>query len=170
MFKAITLQVGEPRMKSIFSWSASAFALAMITAISAGAQKLPHSRLRVLHSFGGAGDGFAPLDGLTRDPQGNFYGPTLYGGASGYGTIFKLDTAGKETVLLSFNGYNGALPVSRLVQDSGGNLYGTTFVGGNPQYCSGSGCGVVFKLDPNGNETVLHAFTGSGGDGALAVR
>jgi hypothetical protein len=28
------------------------------------------------------------------------------------------------------------------------------------------GCGVVFKLDPAGNETVLHTFTG-GADGAF---
>ena len=29
---------------------------------------------------------------------------------------------------------------------------------------SGNGCGVVFKLDPNGAETVIYAFTG-GTDG-----
>lgn len=51
-----------------------------------------------------------------------------------------------------------------------GNLYGTTIVGGNVNLprCyndfSGNGCGVVFKLDPNGTETVIYAFTG-GTDG-----
>jgi uncharacterized repeat protein (TIGR03803 family) len=32
--------------------------------------------------------------------------------------------------------------------------------------CNGGGCGVVFKLDTGGNETVLHAFTGES-DGAF---
>jgi uncharacterized repeat protein (TIGR03803 family) len=31
--------------------------------------------------------------------------------------------------------------------------------------CNGFGCGVVFKMDKSGNETVLHTFTG-GADGA----
>jgi uncharacterized repeat protein (TIGR03803 family) len=51
---------------------------------------------------------------------------------------------------------------SGLVQDKRGNLYGTT-IGGDPNgNCPGTpqGCGVVFKLDPNGDETALHTFTG----------
>ena len=40
---------------------------------------------------------------------------------------------------------------------SAGNLYGTTPVGGIND-CEGSGCGVVFKVDPSGHETVLHTF------------
>jgi uncharacterized repeat protein (TIGR03803 family) len=48
-----------------------------------------------------------------------------------------------------------------LVRDSAGNLYGTTLAGGN----LACGCGVVFKLDTTGKETVLHRFTG-GADGA----
>jgi uncharacterized repeat protein (TIGR03803 family) len=46
-----------------------------------------------------------------------------------------------------------------LARDSAGNLYGTTSGGG------ASDNGVVFKLDPSGNETVLHSFTG-GADGS----
>src|SRR6202022_295918 len=38
----------------------------------------------------------------------------------------------------------------------------TVFGGGTG--CGGSGCGIVFKLDPTGKETVLYAFTG-GSDG-----
>jgi uncharacterized repeat protein (TIGR03803 family) len=53
-----------------------------------------------------------------------------------------------------------------LVRDNAGNLYGTTQVGGDLACGSGSGCGVVFKLDRNGTETVLHGFTG-GKDGAF---
>jgi uncharacterized repeat protein (TIGR03803 family) len=45
-------------------------------------------------------------------------------------------------------------------------LYGATLFGGTHRNCNGEGCGVVFKLDSVGNETVLHSFTG-GADGAF---
>jgi uncharacterized repeat protein (TIGR03803 family) len=44
-----------------------------------------------------------------------------------------------------------------VVLDSSGNLYGTTFYGG-------AGYGVVYKVGPNGGETVLYTFAG-GADG-----
>ena len=54
---------------------------------------------------------------------------------------------------------------STLILDEAGNLYGTTNAGGDLSACFGYGCGVVFKVDPAGNETVPHAFTG-GADGS----
>jgi uncharacterized repeat protein (TIGR03803 family) len=53
-----------------------------------------------------------------------------------------------------------------LVRDAAGNLYGTTDSGGDFACGSGFGCGVVFKLDMTGRETVLHKSTG-GKDGAF---
>jgi uncharacterized repeat protein (TIGR03803 family) len=65
------------------------------------------------------------------------------------------------------NCVDGERPVTGpLVRDSAGNLYGTTIFGGTFRNCNGDACGVVFKLDANGEETVLHDFTG-GADGAL---
>lgn len=64
----------------------------------------------VLYNFSGTPDGADPLAGLVRDKAGNLYGTTLSGGASGNGTIFKLDRTGSETVLHSFNGADGANP------------------------------------------------------------
>src|SRR5271157_770522 len=62
----------------------------------------------VLYSFTGTGgDGAEPLTGLARDAQGNLYGATVGGGAYGEGTVFKMDTALKETVLYSFTGTGG---------------------------------------------------------------
>src|SRR6266568_2687315 len=121
----------------------------------------------VLHSFTGP-DGAFPEAGLVRDKMGNFYGTTSGGGPSRSGTVFKLDTTGAETVLHSFTGgADGANPVAGLVRDKEGNLYGTTVQGGNLS-CNAapSGCGVVFKIDTTGTETVLHSFTG-GADGAI---
>ena len=118
----------------------------------------------VLYSFGGTeGDGTGPYAcTLVRDPQGNLYGTTL-GGGLGYGTVFKVDTAGNETVLYSFTGYpDGAGPQAGLVRDAQGNLYGTT--GGGGAY---DGPGTVFKVDTAGKETVLYSFTGTNGDGAF---
>ncbi len=122
----------------------------------------------VLYSFTGGADGGDPAD-LIRDEEGNLYGPVSSGGAFGSGTVFKLDPAGRETVLYSFTGRtDGAQPYGPLVR-SKGNLYGTTFFGGDisstSPLCAGFGCGVVFKLDRAGTESVLHAFTG-GADGA----
>ena len=59
---------------------------------------------KVLYSFTGGADGAFPFGALVGDHAGNLYGTTPYGGASGYGTVFKLDTTGKETVLYSFTG------------------------------------------------------------------
>jgi uncharacterized repeat protein (TIGR03803 family) len=117
----------------------------------------------ILHSFAGSPtDGAKPRAGLVRDTAGNLYGTTFSGGASGNGVVFKLDMAGKETILHSFAGppTDGARPVAGLVRDAAGNLYGTTFSGGT------SGSGVVFKLNTAGKETILHSFPASPTDGA----
>lgn len=64
------------------------------------------------------------------------------------------------TVLRSFKGgSDGADPVAGLIFDSKGYLYGTTASGGFKNVNCPSGCGVVFKLGPEGGVTVLHAFT-----------
>jgi uncharacterized repeat protein (TIGR03803 family) len=45
----------------------------------------------VLHSFSDNGvDGWEPYGGLVMDAAGNLYGTTSYGGAYGYGTVFKV--------------------------------------------------------------------------------
>jgi uncharacterized repeat protein (TIGR03803 family) len=117
----------------------------------------------VLYEFKGVPDGYAPAAGLLRDAKGNLYGTTTLGGdrkcknqgnGKGCGTVFKIDTAGKETVLYSFDGQHGQDPLAGVVQDAQGNLYGTTDLGGS------AGLGAAFKLTPAGKETVLHNFVG----------
>lgn len=63
---------------------------------------------------------------------------------------------------------DGATPEAGVIRDSAGNLYGTTRYGGGNTGCLGQGCGAVFKLAPDGTETVLYAFTG-GTDGGEPV-
>jgi uncharacterized repeat protein (TIGR03803 family) len=186
-------------------------------------------RERILISFGGIAGQGNPGPGLILRGNKNLYGVTEDGGTGGgAGTVFRLSTSGKQTILYNFTGgSDGQGPYSILAADSAGNLYGTTFFGGgsnciagncgtvfklsphaggwthetlyafcqlsqctdgrDPGYgplvidragniygtvlgggnsgCNRGGCGVVFKLDTSGQETVLHIFTG-GADGA----
>jgi uncharacterized repeat protein (TIGR03803 family) len=125
-----------------------------------------HGKFAVLHYFNAFPDGNNPWAGLVRDSWGNLYGTTLFDNTSDNGTVFKVDKAGKETLLYTFNGQkSGKNPYAGLVRDPSGNLYGTTSAGGF--YATGDcslGCGTVFKLTPGGNYTVLYRFTG-GSDG-----
>ncbi len=125
-----------------------------------------HGIETVLHSFN-LEDGSWPMAGLVGDAAGNLYGTTYDGGSNAYGNVFKVDSSGNETSLHSFSLTDGAWPFADLVVDAAGNLYGTTD-GGGDMSCSGTGCGVVFKLDPSGNETVLHSFSGPEGSYPLA--
>jgi uncharacterized repeat protein (TIGR03803 family) len=121
----------------------------------------------VLHSFDHSkAEGASPVGTLVQDSAGNLYGTTIYGG-SGYGTVFKLDTKGNFTVLYRFTGPpDGAYPYAGLVLDAKGNLYGTTQGGGRACKFNQGNCGVIFKVNPSGVETVLHTFTG-GQDGGV---
>ena len=87
---------------------------------------------KILHTFkGGTKDGSTPQSGVVLDSAGNLYGTTPFGGAHGYGTVYKLmprsTGAWTETVLHSFNnnGLDGLSSYSGLVFDTQGNLYGT---------------------------------------------
>lgn len=96
-----------------------------------------------------------PYAALVQANNGDLYGTTLDGGASGAGTIFKITPAGTLTTVYSFcvlaNCADGAAPYTGLVQGSDGNLYGTTYGGG-------IGYGTVFKISPGGTLTTLHSF------------
>jgi uncharacterized repeat protein (TIGR03803 family) len=119
-------------------------------------------------------DGNIPFGGLVSDSAGNFYGVAEEGGhdlcktgfkpAVGCGTIFKLDTAGKFTVLHKFKETDGKFPIEVAI-DENGNLFGVTFKGGS------SDLGEVFELDAHRKFSVLHSFSGNDGElpGGLVV-
>lgn len=119
----------------------------------------------VLFSFTGGNGGQFPIGSLVRDSASNFYGAAS-GGTSNGGAIFRLDQNNNLTVLYSFTGANGgtdgAAPTGSLARDSSGNLYGTTVFGGT------YGFGTVFKIDPSGNENILHSFIDSEGANPVA--
>jgi uncharacterized repeat protein (TIGR03803 family) len=125
----------------------------------------------------GGSDGANSTSGVIADSAGNLYGTANFGGERscpgskhhGCGIVFELvppvlrGGAWTEKVLYDFkgsSGKDGTEPSARLVADSVGNLYGTTNYGGSgDRVCfDKQSCGTVFKLAPNGSETVLYSF------------
>jgi uncharacterized repeat protein (TIGR03803 family) len=136
----------------------------------------PAGQEAVLYSFANDGypfggyDGNSPSTGLVQLGDGSFYGATGSGGENNVGTVFRITTAGIETVVYSFGqptgslgagvffsltptgtelaryvfGSNGVLdgsqPSAGLIQASDGSFYGTTQAGG------ANGGGTVFHL------------------------
>jgi uncharacterized repeat protein (TIGR03803 family) len=118
----------------------------------------------LLHSFKNGTDGASPLGSLVLDPVGNPYGTAANGGNPacrfGCGVVFKVNQAGKFNVVYGFPGQaHGSYPSGGMVRDQAGNLYGVSGGGGDLK-CNPDGCGVVFKLDTRGKETVLYRFPG----------
>jgi uncharacterized repeat protein (TIGR03803 family) len=134
----------------------------------------------VLHAFRGGADGFFPMAPLVFDKAGMLYGTTQSGGGAGYpacplfcGTVFRLDPKSRVTTILHAftQGTDGGEPFAGLTFGPDGLLYGTTFDGGSSSCgASGSGCGVVFRIDPSsGAFTTLHAFASGANDGAFPL-
>src|ERR1700730_7910823 len=123
----------------------------------------------VVYSFTGSPDGFEPQSGVVGDARGDFYGTTTHGGyrtcSNGCGTVFQVNQHGIETLLYAFKGgADGANPgMGKLLFVMPGKLYGTHANGGDPSCIGGLGCGVVFEVDGDGTESVLHAFNGADG-------
>jgi len=90
-------------------------------------------------------NGGLPVSRLVADSNGDLFGTTSLGGASGFGTVFEIvnTTSGYESTpqtLVSFDGADGKYPYSRLIIDASGDLLGTTSSGGT------SGDGTVFEI------------------------
>lgn len=112
---------------------------------------------------GSTNKGSAPRAGLVRGDDGNYWGTTGEGGASGNGTIFRIHpVTGALTTVVQFtdNGASnkGKGPHGALVRGAGGMLWGTTTTGG------ASGLGTVFRLNTStGVLTTVVQFTGTSG-------
>jgi uncharacterized repeat protein (TIGR03803 family) len=118
------------------------------------------AKLKVLHTFTSGIDGCYPVGGLILDGAGNVYGTTAGGNTCNCGTVFEIPAGGTETPLYDFTcGANGDGPGATLVMDRKGNLYGTTENGGS------IGCGVIFRVAPDGAEKTVHDFAGQPNDG-----
>ena len=127
----------------------------------------------LLHSFtGSTTDGSDPVSGVIQAANGNLYGTTTSGGASGDGTVFQIAQSGSsaaESLVHSFTGgtTDGSDPVGGLIQTTNGALAGTTATGG------ANGLGTVYQITNAATqpvETVLASMNNSsGGDPVSAL-
>lgn len=118
-----------------------------------------------LFSFSSDGsNGRGPRASLVQDSDGNFYGTTALGGASGnHGTVFRISPSGGFTSLFSFDGTNGSGPEAGLARGRDGDFFGTTQFGG-----TNGDNGTVFKITPSGTLTSLYSFSGPDGSYPMA--
>jgi uncharacterized repeat protein (TIGR03803 family) len=162
------------------SFRHSLAALAVATLLTGQAHASP--ALTALENFDGS-DGWFPASSLIADADGNLFGTTSLNGnsESSYGTVFEVEKqcrlrtlrgacilygyASTPTVLVTFNGANGAQPNGPLLADASGNLYGTTQSGG------ANNLGTVFEVvKPSGGwtagltPTVLVSFNDADGE------
>jgi uncharacterized repeat protein (TIGR03803 family) len=129
----------------------------------------PGGELTTLYTFcslSNCADGENP-NGLVQAANGSLYGTTFEGGASGSGTVFKVNAADKLTTLYNFCSQtecaDGKFPVAGMVQATDGNFYGTTSSGGTGDD------GTVFEITAEGKLTTLHRFDGTDGSNVYAV-
>ncbi len=120
-----------------------------------------------LYSFKNDGvDGMNPEGALVLGTNGFFLGTTASGGSDAFGTVFKVNAKGVETVLHNFAGQGGGdgySPRSGLRPMGGGIFYGTTPGGGQ------FGHGTVYSITQAGAYSVVYSFTGDDdGDGPYA--
>jgi uncharacterized repeat protein (TIGR03803 family) len=106
--------------------------------------------------------GSNPRGALTRAPDGTFYGLTSSGGTGGFGSIYRVTTAGVVTVLHAFAGppFDGGAPLGEVSLGADGTLYGTTQRGGFGD------AGTAWRLRPGSPAEVLHSFLSSSTDGS----
>lgn len=112
------------------------------------------TRHTVLHKLTLA-DGAFPRGSLIQATNNALYGTTTYGGTTGNGTIFRIDTDGSNfRVLHNFTGTDGQSPMGSLLQASNGALYGMALAGGSLNN------GVLFRINLDGSGfRVLRNFT-----------
>jgi len=88
--------------------------------------------------------------------DGDIYGTTAYGGATGNGTIFRITPDGTLNTVYNFcvqaGCPDGSSPFAGLMQGTDGKLYGTTSDAGT------LGNGTAFGITPGGTLTTLYHF------------
>jgi uncharacterized repeat protein (TIGR03803 family) len=116
--------------------------------------------LRTIYQFDGSNG--QHVRASIQGADGNLYGTATAGGSKNCGTIFKMTSAGSVFQSYSFPcNTAGSQPVAPLLQASDGNFYGTTSAGGNRNQ------GVVFKMTPTFQVSVLYSFLGGIKDGGF---
>lgn len=125
----------------------------------------PAGNETLIHAFSGATDGGEPASALVRGKNHVFYGTASVGGSQNLGVAFRMTADGTETVLHNFgSGTDGQTASGWIAVDDQDNMYGTTESGGGS-----ANAGIVYKIDKDGTESILHAFNGADGSGPISV-
>jgi uncharacterized repeat protein (TIGR03803 family) len=112
-----------------------------------------NGNLKALSSFSGLNNIYPySFSRLSLGMDGAFYGTTSGGGIYDTGTVFRVNTNGNITTLVSFDGTNGAAPWTALTLGDDGAFYGTTSRGGSDNL------GTIFRMTTNGDLTTLYSF------------
>jgi uncharacterized repeat protein (TIGR03803 family) len=110
-------------------------------------------------SNGATNRGDSPMAPLVQGYDHLLYGTTQKGGAGGFGTLFKMTTAGVLTTLVDFTGNSGPMrgsqAVAPLLKLADGSFLGGTQYGGN------NSDGTIFNVTSNGTFTTLIDLTGN---------
>ncbi len=113
-------------------------------------------QITILHAFNFS-DGSSPLAPVIQAKDGFLYGTASSGGpGSNGGEVFKIDLNGTFSVLHAFDSPDGFEPETGLLEDADGYFYGITPTGGVSS--SSLSLGVIYRIDAQGNVTVLHSF------------
>ena len=129
--------------------------LLMLTALTLALSSSQAQTYTDLFDFDGAAHGCCQTypGVLAQGRDGNLYGTTNTGGASGDGAVFKFSPGtGTMTLLHSFNFTDGYGPRGGLTLGLDGNFYGTTYQGG------AHSAGEVFQISPSGTLAVIYSF------------
>ena len=117
------------------------------------------AQFTLLHSFSGS-DGANPYYGAPAISGSTLYGETDYGGSTGKGVVYSMNTDGTGyTILHTFTGTtsDGYGPLGSVVLN-GSTLYGTTYYGGS------ANDGVIYSVNTDGSGyQTLYSFTASAG-------
>jgi uncharacterized repeat protein (TIGR03803 family) len=91
---------------------------------------------------------------LIQASDGALYGLSIPGTSTGATTVFKITLDGTYSTVYTFGATSGdgLEPFAGLMQASDGSFYGTTASGGVHNY------GTVFKVTPQGQETIIYSF------------
>ena len=134
-----------------------AFAAALACSLAGAAPRY------VVEPIDPATEGLRPGGQLAVGADGVFYGTAEAGGPTGDGTVFRVDTRGRITLLHAFDGSDGYSVTAGLTPGADGWLYGATMLG------TANGLGGIFRIAPDGRFELLHSFDDGADHGASGV-
>jgi uncharacterized repeat protein (TIGR03803 family) len=101
---------------------------------------------------------------LLESRTGELIGIAGYGGAAGFGRVYRVGLDGQVTTFFSFPGRYGGHPGNSLIAAGGGKLIGTTSQGG-----ADGGFGTIFRVSPSGKMRNLESSDLSDGGVPVAL-